>query len=49
MDDKLPVNGKYDDDGEYESTPGSPYDQDSSTRSSTNGKILHSYKTISLP
>ena len=38
MDETLSVNGKYDDDGEYESTPGSPYDQDSSARSSANGK-----------
>ena len=41
MDNKLSVNAKYDDDGEYESTPGSPNDQDSSARSSANGKIFH--------
>ena len=40
MDNKLSVNAKYDDDGEYESTPGSPNDQDSSARSSVNGKIF---------
>ena len=40
MDGLLSPNARYEDDGVFESTPGSPYDQDSSARSSANGNGL---------
>ena len=40
MDTLLPPNATYEDDGVFESSPGSPYDQDSSARSSANGNDL---------
>ena len=44
MDGLLSPNARYEDDGGFESTQGSPYDQDSSARSSANGNILDWFK-----
>ena len=38
MDGKLVVNGKEDDDGDYESTPGTPTEYDSSQQPSFSGE-----------
>ena len=48
MDVPLSANAKYEDDGEYASTPGSPYDHDSSARSSVNGKLEYILSTYYL-